>query len=49
MVAATIATARIIGLPKIRPPSQVAYVNELHTGPLYIVHPRKAFIREFVK
>ena len=49
MVAATIATARIIGLPKIRPPSQVAYVNELYTGPLYRVHPRKAFIREFVK
>ncbi len=49
MVAASIATARIIGLPKIRPPSQVAYVNELHTTPLYRVHPRKAFIREFVK
>ena len=47
MVAATI--ARIIGLPKIRPPSQVPYINELHTGPLYRVHPRKAFIREFVK
>jgi DNA polymerase-3 subunit alpha len=25
------------------------YVHELHTGPLYRVHPRKAFIREFVK
>ena len=49
MVAATIATARIIGLPKIRPPSQVSYINELHTGPLDRVHPRKAFIREFVK
>jgi len=49
MVAATIATARIIGLPKIRPPSQVVHVNELHNGPLYRVHPRKAFIREFVK
>ena len=49
MVAATIATARIIGLPRIRPPSQVPYINELHTGPLYRVHPRKAFIREFVK
>ena len=49
MVAATIASARIIGLPRIRPPSQVVYVNELHTGPIYKVHPRKAFIREFVK
>jgi len=49
MVAATIATARIIGLPRIRPPSQVVHVNELHNGPLYRVHPRKAFIREFVK
>ena len=49
MVAATIASARIIGLPRIRPPSQVVYVNELQTGPIYKVHPRKAFIREFVK
>ena len=49
MLAASIATARIMGLPKIRPPSQVVHVNELHNGPLYRVHPRKAFIREFVK
>ena len=49
MVAAAIATARIIGLPRIRPPSQMVYVHELHNGPLYRVHPRKAFIREFVK
>ena len=49
MVEAAIATARIIGLPRIRPPSQMVYVHELHTGPLYRVHPRKAFIREFVK
>jgi hypothetical protein len=49
MVAATIATARIMGLPKMRSQNQVAYVNELHTAPIYRVHPRKAFIREFVK
>ena len=49
MVAAAIATARIIGLPRIRPPTQVVYVHELHAGPLGRVHPRKAFIREFVK
>jgi hypothetical protein len=49
MVAATIATARIMGLPKMRSPNQVTYVNELHTAPIYRVHPRKAFIREFVK
>ena len=48
MVAAAIATARIIGLPRIRPPSQMVYVHELHAGPLYRVHPRKVFIREFV-
>ena len=49
MVAAAIATARITSLPRIRPPSQMVYVHELHNGPLYRVHPRKAFIREFVK
>ena len=49
MVAAAIATARTIGLPRIRPPSQMVYVHELHAGPLGRVHPRKAFIREFVK
>jgi len=27
----------------------MVYVHELHTGSLYRVHPRKAFIREFVK
>jgi len=49
MVVAAIATARIIGLPRICPPTQVVYVHELHAGPLGRVHPRKAFIREFVK
>ena len=49
MVAAAIATARIIGLPRILPPTQVVYVHELHASPLGRVHPRKAFIREFVK
>ena len=49
MVAAAIATARIIGLPRIHPPIQMVYVHELHAGPLGRVHPRKAFIREFVK
>ncbi len=49
MVEAAIATARIIGLPKMRSPNPVLYVNELQITSIYRVHPRKAFIREFVK
>jgi|GEM_PF-4050197 len=33
MVAAAIATARIIGLPRIRPPSQMVYVNGYTMAP----------------
>ncbi len=49
MVQAAIDSARIIGLPKMRPPNQVVFVNELQTGPIYWAHPRKSFIREFVR
>ena len=49
MVEAVIATARIIGLPKMRSQNPVVYVHELQTPSLHRVHPRKAFIRELVK
>jgi hypothetical protein len=46
---ATIDAAKIIGLAKMHTAGKVNYVAELHTGPIYRVHPRKAFIREYVK
>ena len=53
MVEATIDAARIIGLPRMKDLDKAmyrtTYINEFHTGPTYQVHPRKVFIREFVK
>lgn len=53
MVEAVIATARIIGLPRMKDLDKAMYrtiyINEFHTGSIYQVHPRKAFIREFLK
>lgn len=53
MVQAAIDAARIIGLPRMKDLdgalTRTIYINELYTGPLYRVHPRKAFIREYVK
>ena len=49
IVQATIDAAKIIGLAKMHTAGKVNYVAELHTGPIYRVHPRKAFIREYVK
>ena len=49
IVQATIDSAKIIGLAKMHSAYKVSYVAELHTGPIYRVHPRKAFIREYVK
>jgi hypothetical protein len=53
MVQATIDAARIIGLPRLKTMDssmhRVIYINEIHTMPMYRVHPRKAFIREFLK
>ncbi len=53
MVQATIDAARIIGLPRFKDLDKAMYktiyINELHSGPMYRVHPRKAFIREYVK
>ena len=49
IVQATIDAAKIIGLAKMHSANKVSYIAELHTGPIYRVHPRKAFIREYVK
>jgi hypothetical protein len=53
MVEAVIVTARIIGLPRMKDLDKAMYstiyINEFLTGPVYQVHPRRAFIREFVK
>ena len=53
MVQAMIDSARIIGLPRLKTMDSVMhhiiYINEIHTMPMYWVHPRKAFIREFLK
>ncbi len=53
IVQAMIDSARIIGLPRLKAldPAihQVTYINEIHTMPIYRVHPRRACIREFLK
>jgi hypothetical protein len=49
IVQATIDAARIIGLPRMRTLDRATYVNEIHTGPINRVHPRRAFIREYVR
>ena len=49
IVQATIDSAKIIGIAKMHSANKVSYTAELHTGPIYRVHPRKAFIREYVK
>jgi hypothetical protein len=53
MVQAMIDSARIIGLPRLKTMDsamhRIIYINEIHTAPMYRVHPRKAFIKEFLK
>jgi hypothetical protein len=53
IVQAMIDSARIIGLPRLKTMDssmyRVIYVNEIHIFPMYRVHPRKSFIREFLK
>lgn len=53
MVQAMIDSARIIGLPRLKTMDstmhRINYINEIHTAPMYRVHPRKAFIKEFLK
>ncbi len=53
MLQATIDAARIIGLPRLKTMDstmyRTIYINEIQSGPIYRVHPRRAFIREYVK
>jgi hypothetical protein len=49
IVQATIDAARIIGLPRMWTLDKPTYIYEIHAGPIYRVHPRRAFIREYVK
>ena len=49
IVQATIDAAKIMGIAKMHTTNKVSYIAELHAGPIYCVHPRKAFIREYVK
>ena len=49
IIQATIDAAKIIGIAKMHTPSKASYINELYTGPIYRVHPRKVFIREYVR
>ena len=53
MLQATIDAARIIGLPRLKTMDskmyRTIYINEIQSGPIYRVHPRKVFIREYVK
>jgi hypothetical protein len=49
IVQAAIDAARIIGLPRMWTLDRPAYVNEIHTSPIYRVHPRKAFIQQYLK
>jgi hypothetical protein len=49
IVQAAIDTARIIGLPRMWTLDKPTYINEIHAGPIYRVHQRRAFIREYLK
>ena len=53
MLQATIDAARIIGLPRLKTMDstmyRTIYINEIQSGPIYRVHPRRAFIRDYVK
>ena len=52
MLQATIDAARIIGLPRLKTMDstmyRTIYINEIQSGPVYRVHPRRAFIRDYV-
>lgn len=52
-VQATIDAARIIGLPRLKimdsSMHRTIYINEFQSGAAYHIHPRRAFIREYVK
>jgi hypothetical protein len=53
MVQATIDTARIIGLPRFKTMDKNSfrsiYLNELQSGLIYSINPRKTFIKNYVK
>ena len=52
MVQASIDTARIIGLPRLKTMDstlyRTIYINEIQSGAMYRMPPRKAFIRDYV-
>ena len=52
MVQASIDTARIIGLPRLKTLDstlyRTIYINEIQSGAMYRVRPRKAFIQDYV-
>ena len=53
IVQAVIDSARIIGLPRMKDMDKAMFksvhINELQVGMVYSVHPRKAFIQNYVK
>ena len=53
MLQATIDAARIIGLPRLKTMDssmrRTIYINEIQSGAAYHIHPRRAFIHEYVK
>jgi hypothetical protein len=53
IVQAVFDSARIIGLPRMKDMdkamNKTIYINEFQSGVAYSVHPRKAFIRNYVK
>ena len=53
LLQAAIDAARIIGLPRLKTMDssmyRTIYINEILSGPMYRVHPRRAFIRDYVK
>lgn len=53
IVQATIDTARIIGLPRLKTMDKnmfrSIYLNELQSGLVYSINPRKMFIKNYVK
>lgn len=53
IVQAVIDSARIIGLPRMKDMDKAmfksVYINEFQVGMIYSIHPRKAFIQNYVK
>ena len=53
IVQAVIDSARIIGLPRMKDMDKTIFksvhINEFQVGMVYSIHPRKAFIQNYVK